>query len=549
MNGPAVAAAAALREAPPSAGSAQVPASAVRWPELRFDNRYARLPAGFHSRLAPAPLPSPRLVAASTGALELLGLDRARAAEPAFVDVFAGNRPLLGADPLAAVYSGHQFGVWAGQLGDGRALLLGEVARPQGGVEIQLKGAGPTPYARGADGRAVLRSSIREFLGSEAMAALGIPTTRALALVASELPVQRESVETAAVVTRLAPSFVRFGSFEHFFACGRHDDLQRLADHVIDRAWPALADEPNPYLGLLGESVARTARLVAQWQAVGFCHGVMNTDNMSVLGLTIDYGPFGFLDGFDFNHVCNHSDHAGRYSYAMQPRIAEWNCWCLGQALLPLVTARGGSVDDARAVLGQWEARFDEAWLASMRAKLGLAPAHADAQAEAHACEEDRKLIDDLLALLHAGRLDFTLFFRRLAGVRALPPDAGDGADAAAGGAGPGAAADDGTRLLRELGAGGPAFEDWLARYRRRLALQPVPDAARAAAMNRVTPKFVLRNHLAEVAIRRAREGDDGEVRRLLRVLERPYDEQPGMESYADLPPAWAAGLELSCSS
>ncbi|RPH61039.1 MAG: YdiU family protein, partial [Burkholderiales bacterium] len=342
MNAPAPSALADAKEPCPAA-------EPVAWPELRFENSYARLAPGFHTRLAATPLSAPRLVAASTAALDLLGLDPARIAGPEFVEVFAGNRIPRGAEPLAAVYSGHQFGVWAGQLGDGRALLLGEVARPAGNWEVQLKGSGRTPYSRGADGRAVLRSSIREFLCSEAMAALGIPTTRALAIVAADEPVFRETVETAAVVTRLSPSFVRFGSFEHFYAANRMDSLRQLADHVIGKFWPALAGEPNPWLALLREAMQRTARLVARWQAVGFCHGVMNTDNMSVLGLTIDYGPFGFLDGFDFDHVCNHSDHGGRYSYAMQPRIAEWNCWCLGQALMPLIAERGGSTDDAKA--------------------------------------------------------------------------------------------------------------------------------------------------------------------------------------------------------
>src|SRR5690606_11652161 len=299
----------APRPEPPSNAPADTPcaetphadapgAVPVPWPEPAFDISGRPRPRTFHTRH----LPAPRLVAVSPHALSLLGLAPERMAEPAFTEVFAGNRVPLGAEPLAAVYSGHQFGVWAGQLGDGRALLLGEVAAADGSHEIQLKGSGRTPYSRGADGRAVLRSSIREFLCSEAMAALGIPTTRALAIVAADLPVVRETVESAAVVTRLAPSFLRFGSFEHFYAAGDVDALRQLADYVISRFRPALADEPNPYLALLGDAVQRTAHLVAQWQAVGFCHGVMNTDNMSVLGLTIDYGPFGFLDGFDFNH-------------------------------------------------------------------------------------------------------------------------------------------------------------------------------------------------------------------------------------------------------
>ena len=492
----------------------------VAWPELRFDNSFARLPDGFYTRLCAVPLPGARLAAVSPAALELLGLDPARAAEPEFAEVFAGNRPLAGAQPLAAVYSGHQFGIWAGQLGDGRALLLGEVAAPHGNLEIQLKGSGRTPYSRGADGRAVLRSSIREFLCSEAMAALGIPTTRALALVSAELPVFRETVETAAVLTRLSPSFVRFGSFEHFYAAGDVERLRLLADYVIAKFRPALSAEPDPYLALLRSAVHDTARLVARWQAVGFCHGVMNTDNMSVLGLTLDYGPFGFLDGFDRDHVCNHSDDTGRYSYAMQPRVAEWNCWCLGQALMPLVAACGDGADDARAVLAQWTGAFEAAHGEAVRAKLGLALAH----------DEDAALIGALFERLHADRVDFTLFFRNLSRVRRH------------------AAADD-ARACRDLVVDRGAFDAWLARYRQRLALEARSDDERAAAMNRVNPLYVLRNHLAEIAIRDARRGDFTEVARLLRVLQRPYDEQAGMEAYAALPPDWASTLRLSCSS
>ncbi|MBN9430302.1 MAG: YdiU family protein [Burkholderiales bacterium] len=489
------------------------------WPELRFDNSYARLPPEFYMRLAPTPLPAPRLVAVSHETARLLGLDEARLSSPEFAECFIGNRLPAGADPLAAVYAGHQFGVWAGRLGDGRALLLGEIAGPTGNWEVQLKGAGRTPYSRGADGRAVLRSSIREFLCSEAMHALGVPSTRALAIVASDAPVFRETVETAAVVTRLSPSFVRFGTFEYFYAADRPDLLRVLADYVIGRFYPELAQAANPYLALLGEVMRRTARLVARWQSLGFCHGVMNTDNMSVLGLTIDYGPFGFLDGFDANHICNHSDDSGRYSYAMQPRIAEWNCWCLGQALMPLIAERGGSAEDAQAVLGGWQAEFGPALEAALRAKLGLAERHDD----------DAALLDALFERLQADRVDFTLFFRYLADVRRTGPD--------------------GATACRDLVIDRAAFDAWLARYRARLVLEARPDAERAIAMKRVNPKYVLRNHLAETAIRQAREGDFSEVRRLLKVLEHPYDDQPQSQSYAALPPDWAAGLEVSCSS
>jgi uncharacterized protein YdiU (UPF0061 family) len=495
-------------------------ARALALERLRWVNDYARLPAPFHTRLAPTPLPAPYLVDVSADAAALLGFDAADDDPAALRDALVGNRALAGAEPLAAVYAGHQFGVYVPQLGDGRAHLLGGVVGADGAVwELQLKGSGRTPYSRAGDGRAVLRSSIREYLCSEAMHALGIPTTRALAIVGSDYPVFRETVETAAVVTRLAPSFVRFGTFEFFYWRGWHDPLRRLADYVIDAFFPACRAAPQPYLALLDEVARRTARLIALWQGVGFCHGVMNTDNMSILGLTIDYGPFGFIDGFDAGHICNHSDEHGRYAYGMQPRIAHWNLYCLGQALLPLT----GDAEQTRAVLDGFEVAvqscLDDVW----HAKLGLATR----------APQDRALIEDLLALLHANRVDWTIFWRGLSQLKAADP----AADAP----------------LAARFADGAAFAAWAERYRARLRAEASDDAERAARMNRVNPKFVLRNHLAEIAIARAR-GDDGErdyaeLRRLLAVLRRPYDEQPQFERYAAPPPEWAKGLHLSCSS
>jgi uncharacterized protein YdiU (UPF0061 family) len=503
---------------------------------LLFDNSFARLDPVFYTRLDPVPLPQPYLVAASPAAAGLIGLDPREFGREAFARVFAGNQRLPGAEPLAAVYSGHQFGVWAGQLGDGRAILLGEVVGPDGARwELQLKGSGKTPYSRMGDGRAVLRSSIREFLCSEAIHALGIPTTRALSIVGSDHPVFREGVETAAVVTRMSPSFLRFGSFEHFYYSGRHQALRTLADYVIDRFYPQLRAAPQPYAALLREVTQRTARLIAQWQSVGFCHGVMNTDNMSILGLTIDYGPFGFVDGFDANHVCNHSDTGGRYAYSMQPSVGEWNCYCLGQAMMPLLE----STEQAQEALAAYRPTFAAALQERLRAKLGLAAPR----------EADEALFDRMFAILHEGRVDFTLFFRRLAQVRS------DG--------------DQGDSGCRDLFADRAAFDVWVAAYRARLLQEARPDAERAQSMNLANPKFVLRNYLAEEAIRVARGPDEmarltgtpgaavpatdqrdfGEVSRLLEVLAHPYDEQPENDRYAALPPDWAAGLELSCSS
>ncbi|MBC8058370.1 MAG: YdiU family protein [Rhizobiales bacterium] len=491
---------------------------AAAWP-----NRYLSLGEAFFKTLAAEPLPSPHWVAASEPCAALLGLPADWATRPGLdaLAVFSGNRTWPGMAPLASVYSGHQFGVWAGQLGDGRALWLGEMETPSGPMEIQLKGAGRTPYSRMGDGRAVLRSSIREFLGSEAMHALGIPTTRALCVTGSALPVRRETMETAAVVTRIAPSFVRFGHFEHFAHHDLHAELRTLADFVIAHHLPACRDAANPYAALLERVALNTATLMADWQAVGFCHGVMNTDNMSILGLTIDYGPFGFLDAFDPGHVCNHSDTQGRYAWSRQPNVGFWNLHALAQGLMPLI----GDSELALAALEPYKAAFADALLARWRAKLGL-QAREDG---------DRDLVDDLLRLMAADRCDFTITFRRMAGFSAAP----DAANAP----------------IRDLFIDRPAFDAWAHRYAQRLAREGGVDASaetgRALQMKRVNPKFILRNHLADLAIRDAQAGDFSETQRLLKVLQRPFDEQDAAasERYAGFPPEWASSIEVSCSS
>ncbi|WP_321791103.1 protein adenylyltransferase SelO [Caballeronia sp. J97] len=520
---------AALDETPALARSVSEIASAIRVGE---PGSFAALGNAFLTRLPAAPAPDPYLVGLSREMAEALGFDpqvATGAEKEAFAAWFAGNptRDWPGdALPYAAVYSGHQFGVWAGQLGDGRALTLGEAERDGARLEVQLKGAGRTPYSRMGDGRAVLRSSIREFLCSEAMHHLGIPTTRALAVIGSDLPVRRETIERAAIVTRVAPSFVRFGHFEHFYSNDRIDDLKMLADHVIERFYPHCREADDPYLALLDEAVRTTADLMAQWQGVGFCHGVMNTDNMSILGLTIDYGPFGFIDGFNAHHICNHSDTQGRYSYGRQPQVAYWNLFCLAQALVPLFGANlpeeGRAervVEAAQKVMERYKDRFGPALVAKMRAKLGL-----DIEREG-----DDKLANGLFEIMHANRADFTLTFRNLS--KLSKTDAGRDAP------------------VRDLFLDRAAFDAWAAQYRERLAHEPRDDAARAEAMNRVNPKYVLRNHLAEQAIRQANEKDFSEVTRLLDVLRHPYDEQPQYEAYAALPPDWASELEVSCSS
>lgn len=496
--------------------------------QLHWHNRYAGLPDAFYTRLRPQPVRNPRLVHANADVAQWLGLDPAAFATPEFVASLAGNREINGADPLAAVYSGHQFGVWAGQLGDGRALLLGEVDGPGGSFELQLKGSGMTPYSRMGDGRAVLRSSVREYLASAAMHGLGIPTTHALALIAADDPVRRETLETAAVVTRVATSFVRFGSFEHWAARNQLDHLRTLTDYVIDRYYPACrpaptgeADTPaGPILRLLRTVLERTAKLMAQWQAVGFMHGVMNTDNMSIVGLTLDYGPYGFMDGFNAEHICNHTDTAGRYAWNAQPMVGHWNLYRLAEALRPLV----GETPPLRAELDRYDAVFRSEFDAIMAAKLGL---------RRHE-EGDVELIDDLWQLMHGQRADFTLSFRRLAWADLpAPPNPTT----------PGPA-----RFEDLFYDTAPALA-WLDRYRARLAKDGGDAQTRRAAMFAINPLYVLRNHLAENAIRAAQQGDASEIERLITVLRDPYTEHPGMESYCALPPDWATGLEVSCSS
>ena len=494
--------------------------------DVRRDDETAPEPVRRHTFGTDLPaqaFPDPHWVATSEDCAALLGWPADWTTRPDWraIDVLTGRASWPGLQTMATVYSGHQFGVWAGQLGDGRALLLGEWQAEPGApsFELQLKGAGRTPYSRMGDGRAVLRSSIREFLCSEAMHALGVPTTRALAVAGSTLPVRRETMETGAVVTRVAPSFLRFGHFEHFAHSDQHEALRQLVDFTIASHFPELVDGRDgldPLHAWLAEVVRRTAAMVAHWQAVGFAHGVMNTDNMSILGLTIDYGPFGFLDGFDPGHVCNHSDTGGRYAFARQPNVAWWNLHALGHALRPLCDDPDSSLP---AVLDTFGELFVEAYSDRMRAKLGLE------QAE----DGDKALLDDLMALLAEERVDHTIAMRALAEF-----DRGAGATPSA---------------FRDHFIAREQADAWGERYLHRLESEARSDAERRAAMNRVNPKYILRNHLAQAAIDRAALGDFGEVRALHELLRRPYDEQPDKAQYAALPPDWARHIEVSCSS
>ncbi|MGM0552323.1 MAG: protein adenylyltransferase SelO [Pseudomonadota bacterium] len=483
-------------------------------------NRFARLPDAFFERPPAAPFPGAHCLATSPDMAARLGLPpEAFHADP-WLGACTRGSELPGADPVASVYAGHQFGVLVPQLGDGRARLLGELRTPAGEHwELQVKGAGPTRFSRGADGRAVLRSSIREYLVSEAMAALGIPTTRAVALFGSTLRVMRERIEPGAIVLRAAPSFLRFGHFEYFHYNGYSARLAELIDYALEHDYPELREAGDPVAALLEAVIARTAAMIADWQAVGFCHGVMNTDNMSLIGLTIDYGPFAFMDAYDPGYICNHTDQGGRYAFDQQPQIAQWNLIRLAETLVCSFAdpAREAAIERAQDLLYQFRPQYQQAWLERMRAKLGLHDARAD----------DASLVDDLLAWMAAEGVDYTRFFRQL-------PDLDDPAVHA--------------RLEAEL-EDAAAWRAWWSRYRDRRAQDARPAEARRIAMNAVNPKFVLRNHLAQAAIEQAEAGDASEVQRLQEILARPFDEQPEHERYADLPPAWASGIQLSCSS
>ncbi len=470
---------------------------------LSLENHYAQLPDDFYTKM-PAEMvgTAPRLIHANAGAAALLDLDPAVFQDPRFVEVVAGHRPLEGFSPLAMVYSGHQFGVWAGQLGDGRALLIGQVRNAKGELwDVQLKGAGKTPYSRFGDGRAVMRSTIREYFCSEAMAALGIATSRALAIVATGEMVRREAPEPGAVLTRLAQSHVRFGHFEHFFHRGEKGQVRVLADHVIAEYFPALVGD---HAAWFGEVVKRTAIMVAEWQAVGFAHGVMNTDNMSILGLTIDYGPYGFMDGYDPGFICNHTDEQGRYSFVNQPVIAHWNLRALALALSSLIPT-----DILIEKLATFEEHFGGTYHGLMRAKLGLTSE----------MEGDNPLIGSLLAVMARAKADYTLSFRNLTG---------EDADWLA---------LFGEKHLDEAKA-------WLARYRARTQSEDL------SGLDRVNPKFVLRNWVAETAIRAVEDNNDiATLDRIFRILQTPYEQHDGDEVFSAPPPPEMGHLEVSCSS
>jgi uncharacterized protein YdiU (UPF0061 family) len=481
--------------------------------DLQFDNRFARLGDAFSTEVLPEPIAEPRLVVVSQAAMALLDLDPAAAESEDFAQIFTGHRLWSSAEPRAMVYSGHQFGGYNPRLGDGRGLLLGEVINQAGEHwDLHLKGAGQTPYSRMGDGRAVLRSSIREFLASEHLHALGIPSSRALCVTGSSTPVWREKQETAAMVLRLAPSHVRFGHFEYFYYTRQHEQLKQLAEHVLHCHYAECLEQEQPYLAMFRAIIERNTAMIAYWQAYGFCHGVMNTDNMSILGITFDYGPYAFLDDFDANFICNHSDDTGRYSFSNQVPIAQWNLAALGQALVPLV-----EVDALRETLGLFLPLYQAHYLDLMRRRLGFTSAQDD----------DEALIQRLLQLMQSSAVDYNNFFREL----------GDSPAAHA------------VARLRDDFTDLAGFDAWAADYLARSLEDGDEPAQRRERMHAANPKYILRNYLAQQAIEAAEQGDYAPVRELHSVLSRPFDEQPGFERYAQRPPEWGKHLEISCSS
>ncbi len=473
-----------------------------------FKNTYARLPDRFFARVAPTPVAAPRLVRLNRELALHLGLDPDWLASPEGVEILAGKRVPEGAEPLAMAYAGHQFGHFVPQLGDGRAILLGEVVDRDGvRRDIQLKGSGPTPFSRRGDGRAALGPVLREYVVSEAMAALGIPTTRTLAAVITGEAVIRDTLLPGAVLTRVASSHIRVGTFQFFAARRDIEGVRLLADYVIARHYPQAAETDRPYRTLLDQVIERQADLIARWLLVGFIHGVMNTDNMSIAGETIDYGPCAFMDAYDAATVFSSIDHYGRYAYGNQPRIAQWNLTRLAEALLPLLSDdEDKAVAEAQEALDAFAARFETAFYAGLRKKLGLFTER----------DGDVALARDLLEAMAENQADFTLTFRRLS-------------DAAGG--------PEGDEAVRRLFANPSAYDGWAARWRERFRDEPQDGAIRQAAMRAVNPAYIPRNHRVEAVIEAAVErGDFTLFDELLTVLSTPYEDQPAFAHYADPP-------------
>ncbi|MEZ5819917.1 MAG: YdiU family protein [Bradyrhizobium sp.] len=489
--------------------------------QFPFEHTYAALPANFFARVAPTPVASPRLVKLNRGLAVQLGLDPDQLATPEGAEILSGKRLPEGADPIAMAYAGHQFGHFVPQLGDGRAILLGEIIDRDGvRRDIQLKGSGPTPFSRRGDGRAALGPVLREYIVSEAMFRLGIPTTRSLAAVISGEGVMRETMLPGAVLTRVASSHIRVGTFQFFAARGDTDGVRRLADHAIGRHYPELAQADRPYHALLDAVIARQADLVARWLLVGFIHGVMNTDNTSISGETIDYGPCAFMDEYNPAKVFSSIDEMGRYAYGNQPRIALWNLTRLAECLLPLFSDdKDKAIEQAQFALGEFAEKFTAAYQAGLRAKIGLFTK----------ADGDEALVQDLLDAMTSNQADFTLTFRRLGDV-ALDADNDE--------------------AVRGLFINPTTFDEWAARWRQRTALEPQTPEERREAMHRVNPAFIPRNHRVEAVIQAAMNHDDyAPFEELLTVLSKPFEEQPSFAAYADPPEADQRVTQTFCGT
>lgn len=496
--------------------AARVRVSTMAFP---FDNSYARLPERFYARLDPTPVSKPLLLKFNHTLADELGLNAAALDSPAGAAIFAGNAVPNGAEPLAQAYAGHQFGNFVPQLGDGRALLLGEVIDRNGARrDIQLKGSGPTPFSRRGDGRAAVGPVLREYLIGEAMAALGVPTTRMLAAVATGEPVYREEILPGAIVTRVAASHIRVGTFQYFAARGDTEAVKLLADYVVDRHYPELRAADEKYRALLQAIIARQAALIARWMQIGFIHGVMNTDNTAIAGETIDFGPCAFMDRYDPNTVFSSIDSYGRYAFANQPKIVQWNLARFAETLLPLLHGEAQkAVEIAQETIETFPDLFETEMMTGLRRKLGLFSAH----------EDDAALAHDFFAAMQEARADFTQSFRTLA-------------DAAAGN----------DLKLKARFDEPQALEAWLPRWRARLAREPQSAAERVAMMKAANPLYIPRNHKVEEALAAAtEEGDLGPFNALLAVVTKPFDEQPGREAYAEPAPLGGPRYRTFCGT
>lgn len=479
---------------------------------LAFDNSYITLPTSLWRRQRPTPVKAPSLLTLNTNLINELGLDLAWWRSPEALSGLAGETLWMGADPIAMKYAGHQFGGWNPDLGDGRGVLLGEIISAQGQrLDLHLKGSGPTPFSRQGDGRAVLRSSIREYLAGEALHGLGVASTRALAIVSSLHPVRRERMETAATLLRVTPCHIRFGHFEWLFHNQQHDDLRTLADYCIARYYPGAGSQAKPYVALLEGIVKRTAKLMADWQCQGFAHGVMNTDNFSIAGETLDFGPYGFLEQYDPYLICNHSDHNGRYAWYLQPSVGLWNLNALGQAFTALM-----SIPEIELALAQYEPTLVKHYDQCMNAKLGLGAVQ----------DGDRELVANWLALLQRAKQDYPQRFRWLSehASSSLTPEGWGTQEAEA--------------------------ETWLDEYRQRLGVSgSIHEQQRQVLMQAVNPCYVLRNYLAQHVIEAAEQGDSMPLELLTGALQSPFTRAARFQHFDVAAPAWASCLSVSCSS